>query len=278
MIHTSIKRDQNWDFDFQKFSLYDLKITNDPLGNDDYIGCTYLSNYLVVIKNSWIFYVDLKDFKLVFNTNLKSTEAWDEIIEFESISTIESSDDLVGLTKKNRKIVYLSLINEIKNSEFKLKLFTSKLKKAKITCIKVRKNMLLVFKKTGCHLKIYDLNKVKIEEKFSEKSKIFDKSILDRDLLFDLSSDLKYLIAFQKPRNLYVYRLSDLSLIAQVPIKIKLKQFVSSGMFLTCLLDNNEILSFMIADQKSNNVQERLKSLDFRFFSKLLNCDRFKCK
>jgi hypothetical protein len=258
-IHVNRKQaNGKWSYDQKTLDLAQSSISLTPLAHNDFIGLTSRWNHLILIKNAWIFYIDIASLTLVFKSSLANTQGVIDLNEghfdFESI---ENTDDLVGVDKKHRKLVYLGLkktadddpdVNS--NNSIKLKLFTSQSKQFEFSQIKVKRHLLIAFKRNKCEIVIYDLNRVAVDECFSTASVVFQKVILDRSLTFDLTSDLKYFFAFQKPRTLYLYRLHDSKLIARVPILIRIKTLFSSGKFIVIVLENNDVLALGISDHK----------------------------
>lgn len=259
-IHLNKETEAEWSFNFLKLNLVDLKIFKGLANKSYHFGSTNLSSYIYYMRNSIIYILNIHEQKVVFKTSIDNNLL--DLNDLVDLESIENSDDIIALEKKSKKIVYFSMIKS--NQEIKLKIFSPPAKYSGVSSIKIKKNMLMAYQKPKYHLILFDLNRVKADGCFSEASKVFDKKIIDRNLMFDLSRNLKYLIVFQYPRTLYLYRTSNYDLIALVPIKARIKEIVSNHKYLTALLDTNEIVSLMICDTKVTNVQDILKAIDYK--------------
>lgn len=198
---------------------------------------------------------------VIFKTNITNTNNTINLNEYFDFDQVESTDDLVGLDRKNKKLVYISLSKlENQNNSFRLKLFTSHSKQIEYTRIKIRKNLLLAYEYS--RLSIFDLNKVKENCSFLSNSKIYVNSFFDKNLIFDSDIDLKYLIVFEKPRNLMLFRISDGKKLAVVPFITNLKNFIAFEDYLVIQINNNELVSLMINDEtKKINPEDYWKKI-----------------
>ena len=252
--------------------LKEIKVCKEPLKSNDCISVTSKANLVVILKDSWIFYIDFRSQKIVFKADLTNTsDSFDLKKEFQ-FDTIRNTNDLVGLDKSFQKLVYFSLfIDEEKSNPIgkvlRLKIFTSSQEDSDVLRMKVKKNLLFVLKRKHYRIVAYDLNKVKQNGCFSSKSILFENSFYDRRLLFETSIYCNYLIIFQNPRRLLVYRISDFNLIGEVPILcVGVKEIVSNFRFISLILTNNDLLTLMILDHKKDPdfSNEQRNALKFR--------------
>lgn len=273
MIYINYRNDEsgklnNWCYDFKVLDLSEAQISKFPLRNNDPIIITNESSYVVFIKYNRIFYVNLKSLEIVFKADLSNLNGIIDLNEYAEVKSIENTDDMVGIDKKNKKLFYFCLkqsSNEnSEQSEFKLIIFTSKIKKFEFSEIKLKKNFLIAFKRTKLEIMIFDLNKVRNDCCFSKDSIIFRTKISDRWLIYDLSSDLKYFITFQKPRSLYLYRVADSNLIATIPVMVNIKELVCSGKLIFALLSNYDVISFIIADLSNDSHFDLINKLKYK--------------
>jgi hypothetical protein len=116
--------------------------------------------------------VDFWHKTIVFKTDLSNTNiAVDLKKEFE-FDTIRNTNDLVGLDKSFKRLIYFNLyIDEEASSPvkkvLKLKLFTNSQEDPNVLRILVKKNFLFVLKRQNYQITVYDLNKVKKNSCFS---------------------------------------------------------------------------------------------------------------
>jgi len=259
---------EEWHFKVKRLDFAALNISQTALTSNDYVGLTHESNYLFIIKSTWIFYIDLHSIKVLFRANINNTENLIDLNDLFEFEAIQDSDDIIGLDKKNRKLVYLNLIN-IKHvsNQMKLKLFTSG-RGVEYTHFKLKDNRyLLTFERAMFRFRMFYLKTIKKLGKFSSNStcKLFENTFFDRNLYFALTSDSNYLILFNRPRTLSVYRMSDYQLIGQVPILSKVKSITSSSRSISILLDTNELITVIIADfQKDDDYMEKINKIEFK--------------
>jgi hypothetical protein len=265
-------KSNKWIFQIIKLDLKLLEITKEPLKLNDCLEMTSKANLIVILKDSWLFYVDYMHQKIVFKTDLSNTsDSIDLKKEFE-FDKIKNTNDLIGLDKSFKKLVYFNLFIDEESSnlsvkKLKLKLFASDPEDSDFLKMKVKKNLLFVLKRKNYRIVVYDLNNVKKHGCFSNKSIVFENDFYDRRLLFDVSVHCNYLIIFQNPRRLLVYRISDFNLIGEVPILCAgVKEIVANFRFISLILTNNDLLTLMVIDHKKDPEfsNEQLNALKFR--------------
>jgi len=259
-----------WTLKVVKLDLKHLEIAQEPMKSNYCIDVTRKANLIVILKDSWIFYVDFRHKTIVFKTDLSNTNiAVDLKKEFE-FDSIRNTNDLVGLDKSFKRLVYFNLyIDEEASSPvkkvLKLKLFTNSQEDTNVLRMLVKKNFLFVLKRQNYKITVYDLNKVKQNCCFSTDAILFEKSFYDKRVLFETSIYCNYLIIFQNPRRLLVYRISDFNLIGEVPLLIGVKEIVSNFRFLSLILTSNDLLTLTIMDHKKDPewVSEQTSKLKF---------------
>ena len=240
-----------WNFEQLSLDLKSLGITAEPLTPNDHIGMTSKSNLIVIIRGTWIFYADFRHNTLVFKNDLSDTQTSVDLSTRFDFEPIQGTNDLIGLDKTFKRLVYLNLYNDEPASSpisLKLKLFTNKYEDMDIMNFKVKKNFLLTLQRHTRKLVVYDLNRVKQASSFSDEAILFENVFHDKNLFFEMSIYCNYLIIFQNPRRLLVYRLNDFVLVAEVPLLIRVKEVVSNKHFTTLILSNNDLLTLMIVD------------------------------
>ena len=207
--------------------LGNLAITREPLDEmSDYFGVTSQSKYLILIKDQWIFYVDLLGAKprLIFQAEITSTNEKHKFVrigEMHAISGIERTDDLICLDKSSNVLVYF----DFDATKCELKLFSSNLLEAHAYSYKLKRNMLFVMRHVHSteqmnSLTVYDLNRVKEKGSFLHDSvKLHEMEVFDRHGCLEIADELDYFVLSQKPRSLLVYSMvGSFKLIACVPI------------------------------------------------------------
>lgn len=199
---------------------------------------------------------------IIFKANFSNSESFIDLKTSIDFEPIDYTNNIIALDKRNKKLVYLKFIET--SEERKLKIFTTNSKMTDFYQLKIKKNIIATFDRSHVKLSLYDLNKIKDDECFSIKSKIFEKKLLDRNLLYELSSECNYLLMFEKPRSLCAYRISDFSLIANVPTRNKIKNLISNEKFVTVLMENNELASLLIVDPLANEHIGRLDNLNYQ--------------
>jgi hypothetical protein len=262
------QNDKEWHFKVKRLDFGALNISQTALRSNDYVGLTHESNYLFIIKSTWIIYIDLHSIKVLFRANINNTENLIDLNDLFEFEAIEGSDDIIGLDKKNKKLVYLNLVNaNHASNQMKLKLFTSG-RGAEYTNFKIKDNRyLLTFERAKFRFRLFDLKIIRKLGKFSSNPacKLYENMFFDRNLFFALTSDSNYLILFNRPRTLIVYRLCDYQLIGQVPILSKVKSIISSSRYINILLDTNELITIIIADfQKDDDYMEKINKIEFK--------------
>ena len=243
-----------WTFNKIHLDLELLGITSENLTARDHLGMTSKNNLIVIIKNPWIFYVDFKRNTIIFKSDLGNAQTSVDLSTRFEFEPVQNTNDLIGLDRIFKKLVYLNLFIDENSSpiSIKLKLFLNYNDDFDITQIKVKKNFLLALQKNSYKIIVYDLNKIKQTGSFSNETILFKNSFYDKNIFFEMNLYCNYLIIFQNPRRLLVYRISDFTLIADVPLLLRVKEIVANQRFITLILSNNDLLTLMIVDHKKD--------------------------
>ena len=206
-----------------------------------FLNCTHLDNYLVIAVNQSLYYLNKQISEVLFKTVIKELDNDDSSIE---IISVENTNDILIYSKTKSKIFYIEY-NESKYFERK-------------NCqnFKICRSFLCIWGDNN--LTIHDISVIKTSKSF--QTVLFEKAGSIENLVVDLNA--KYLAIFEKPRSLYLYRLSFSKIIeiSHVPIHDEIKEMTVSDIFITMRLKNFRIVTFQIVDEIQDGYLEIIES------------------
>lgn len=246
--------------------------------NNNFCSFTANNNYLVLVVNKSIKYINARNQDIIsekelpqLSINDKTTsESGNDVESSLSIKRIPNTDDLLIIFNK-QKLIYITFDNDF----YTMNVIEKNYQSIIIDDLKLV-NHLLCFKaiKTSenlIELMIYDLNLIKKYSSFDANSDIlllkerFEINNNSQIKLYDVTPDLKYLFIYRLNRSLALFNLKTRVCIANVPIYTKVLHLSCTNSFIILSLDDKRIISYLIADQSSGDIDYQIKQLESRF-------------